>query len=142
MSWPMIVDHPAIYARAKIMGIFIKLKSYSFLCKVAMYLDILEAVGPLSLIFEKNLLMSHEISPVVEKTVLNLEDLCDKGLDYTIDSCLAKFFIKDENGLTTVISNYTKAGLRQESQRTESTIKLKLILLMTTTLIKSHSIQL
>ena len=142
MSWPMIVDHPGIYTKAKIKGIFIKLKSYSFSCKVAMYLDILEAVGPCSLIFEKNLLMSHEISPVVEKTVLNLEDLCDKGLDYTIDSCLAKFFIKDENGLTAVISNYTKAGLRQESQRTESTLKLKLILLMTIPLIKSHSIQL
>ena len=68
----------------------------------------LEPVGPLSLIFQKNLLMFHDISPVVEKTVLNLEELCDEGLDYAIDSYLAKFFIKDRDGLTTVISNYTK----------------------------------
>ena len=68
----------------------------------------LEAVGPLSLIFEKNLLMFHDISLVVEKTVLNLEDLCNEGLDYAIDSYLTKFFIKDKDSLTTVISNYTK----------------------------------
>ena len=56
-----------------------------------MYLDILEAVGPLSLIFEKNLPMSHDIFMVVEKTVFSLE-LHDGGLDYALDSCLAKFF--------------------------------------------------
>ena len=79
---------------------------------------------------------------LLKKTALNLEDLCDKGLDYATNSCLAKFFIKDVNGLTTIISNYTKAGLRQESQRPESALKWKLILLMTPPLIKSHSIQL
>ena len=52
--------------------------------------------------------MFHGISVTVEKTVLNLEDLNDKGLDYAIGSYLAKFFIKDEDGLTTVISHYTK----------------------------------
>ena len=61
---------------------------------MAVYLDILEAVVPISLVFEKNLLMSHEISLAVEKNVLNLEDLCDEGLDYAIDSDLTKFFIK------------------------------------------------
>ena len=51
--------------RAKIKGILIKLKySYSFLCKVVLYLDILKALGPFPLIFEKNL--------PVEKTVFNL----------------------------------------------------------------------
>ena len=70
----------------------------------------LEPVGPLSLIFEKNLLMFHDISLVVEKTVLNLEDLCDEGLDYAIDSYLTKFFIKDRDSLTTVISNNTKTS--------------------------------
>ena len=53
--------------RIKIKEILIKLKSYSFLCKLTLYLDILEAVDPLSLIFEKNLL-SHGIFPAVNKT--------------------------------------------------------------------------
>ena len=48
--------------RAKIREILIKLKLYSFLCKVAVYLEILEAVDWLALIFEKNFLMSHDIS--------------------------------------------------------------------------------
>ena len=59
-----------------------------------MYLAILEAVGPLPHICEKILVMSHGISPAVEKTVLNLENLCDESLDNAIDSYLAKFFIK------------------------------------------------
>ena len=107
---------------------------------MAVYLAILKAVGPLSLIFEKNLLMSHGISPVVEKTVLNLENLYDESLDYAIYSYRAKFFIKDEDGLTTVTSNYTKAG--DDRRKPESTSESKLILLMTPPLIKSHSIQL
>ena len=53
--------------------------------------------------------MSHDISSYW-KTVLNLEDLCDEGLDYEIDSYLTKFFIKDEDGLTTATSNYAKPG--------------------------------
>ena len=53
--------------------------------KLALYLNILKATGPLSLIFEKNLLMSLDISPAVETSILNLEDLCDEGLNYMID---------------------------------------------------------
>ena len=54
--------------------------------------------------------MSHDIFPAVEKTVLNLEDLRDESLDSAINSYLAKYFIKDEDGLTTVIFNYTRSG--------------------------------
>ena len=53
--------------------------------KLVLYLNILKAIGPLSLIFEKNLLMSLDISPAVETSILNLEDLCDEGLNYMID---------------------------------------------------------
>ena len=54
----------------------------------------------------------------MKKTVLNLEDLCDEGLDYEIDSYLTKFFIKDEDGLTTATSNYAKPG--QERRKPEN----------------------
>ena len=93
---------------------------------MAVYLDILEAAGPLSLIFEKNLLMSHEISLVVEKTVLNLEDLLDKGLDYAIDSYLAMFFINEEDSLTTVISNYTKVGHKRRKPENRESTEIKI----------------
>ena len=126
--------------RLRIKRFLIRLKSYSFLCKAAVYLAILEAEGPLPLIFEKILLMSYGISPAVEKTVLNLENLCDESLDNAIDCYLAKFFMKEEDGLTTVTSNYTKAG--HDRRKPESTSKSKLILLMTPPLMKSHSIQL
>ena len=53
----------------------------------------------------------------VKKPVLNLEDLRNEGLDYAINSYLASFFIKDENGLATVISNYTKVGHDRKKAR-------------------------
>ena len=78
--------------------------------------------------------------PQLLKKLLNLENVCDESLDNAIDSYLAKFFIKEEDGLTTVTSNYTKAG--HDRRKPESTSKSKLILLMTPPLMKSHSIQL
>ena len=89
--------------------------------------------------------MFHGISVTVEKTVLNLEDLNDKGLDYAIGSYLAKFFIKDEDGLTTVISHYTKASHEKRKLENREYIKteidFKFDLKLTLPLIKSHSIQ-
>ena len=43
--------------RAKVMGIVKKLRSYRFLCQVAVYLDVLDCLGPLSQIFESNMLI-------------------------------------------------------------------------------------
>ena len=99
----------------------IKLKSYSFLCKMAVYLDILEAVGPTFPHFWKESSNVQWHFPGCW-TVLNLEDLCDEGLDYTTDSYFPKFFIKYEVSLTNVISNYTKATHERKKQRTEKTL--------------------
>ena len=61
--------------RAKVQGILKKLNSYKFLCKVAAYLDILESMGPLSLVFEKNMLLAHKVIPAVDLSMTNLEEL-------------------------------------------------------------------
>ena len=47
-------------AKAKVKGVLDKLKDYRFLCCVASYLDILESISLLSLIFEKKNLMVYE----------------------------------------------------------------------------------
>ena len=50
-------------------------KAYKFLCKVAAYLDVLESMGPLSLVFEKNVLLAHKVIPAVDLSMTNLEEL-------------------------------------------------------------------
>ena len=55
--------------------------------------------------------MYHDISPAVEK---------NKGLDYTIKSFLAKFFIKDKGSVTDLNPITPKLVIREKSQRTES----------------------
>ena len=66
--------------KVKIKGVLDKLKDYRFLCHVASYLDILESISPLSLIFEKKNLMAYEVKPAVEKTLLNLQELSEETL--------------------------------------------------------------
>ena len=47
--------------RTKISGLLKKFKSYSFMCTVDVYLDLLEKIGPCSLVFEAESLMPYEI---------------------------------------------------------------------------------
>ena len=61
--------------KAKTAGFAKKLKSYAFLCKVAGYLDILEIMGPLPLVFERHDLMAFEIPSAMEKTIDTLEEI-------------------------------------------------------------------
>lgn len=56
--------------RAKIQGLLKKLQSYKFLCQTAVYLDLLESMGLLSIVFESNLLMAFSIQPAVEETLI------------------------------------------------------------------------
>lgn len=59
-NWPVLITAFENYAanpgcrgetHAKAIGIRLKLKSYKFMCDVAVYLDVLDSIGPLSLIF-------------------------------------------------------------------------------------------
>ena len=54
--------------RPKVTGILNKLKSYHFLCTMAAYLDMVENITPLSMVFENNLLMAYEFVPAVQET--------------------------------------------------------------------------
>ena len=84
--------------KAKIKDVLDKLKDYRFLCRVASYLDILESISLLSLIFEKKNLMAYEVKPAVEKTLLNLQELSKEPLaDDVIDSFLHKLSIQSDD---------------------------------------------
>ena len=58
------------------------MKSYCFLCTIAAYLDIVENITPLSMVFENNLLMAYEVvMPAVQETIAWLETLSEESAD-------------------------------------------------------------
>ena len=94
--------------KAKIKGFLTKLRSYEFFCKAAYYLDILDAAGPASLVFEGDGLMPYEVDGAIERTCLELEDLeKNAGTDEEfISSNVSLFTVRDDE----VIGNYLREG--------------------------------
>ena len=92
--------------KANIIGIAKKLHNFKFLCKVAAYLDFLEKLAPLSLMFERDLLMSYEVEPAVDQILDQLQEMADESPDNNIDSFLKKFVVRDEYGLATIEVGY------------------------------------
>lgn len=74
--------------RAKMQGILIKLRSYKFLCQTAVYLNVLESIPQLSLVFEKNTLMAYNIQPTVDQALENLQKISQEDEKDAIDSFL------------------------------------------------------
>ena len=111
---------------AKIAGIVKKLKSFRFLCQTAAYLDILESIGPLSLIFEKKLLMAYDVKPAVEQALSCIEELQNEDIDEAYSSFLRKFTIKDEDELVAVTSRYPKLGHERRQLRNREYIEIEL----------------
>ena len=48
---------------------FKQIEVLSFSCTMAAYLDIVEKIMPLSMVFEKNSLMAYEVVPAVQETI-------------------------------------------------------------------------
>ena len=65
-------------SKAKVTGYLIKLRSYSFLCLVCAYLDILKVITSISNIFELEALMHNEVKPLLLETVSNI-DACKEN---------------------------------------------------------------
>ena len=96
--------------RAKVEGILRKLRSYKFICQTAVYLDILDAIGPLALMFKADFLMAYDVLHSGGYYPLsNLEDLRNEELDDSIDSYLRKFTIMNDNE-EILTARYAKAG--------------------------------
>ena len=80
--------------KAKVIHYLIKLRSYSFLCLVCAYLDILKIITPISKIFESEALMVTEVKYLLSKTVNNIDDCIEGGYDdKMLLSDLASFHI-------------------------------------------------
>lgn len=95
--------------RAKISGLLKKFKSYSFLCTLDAYLDLLEQIGLTSLVFEAESLMPYEVSLAVSRSVMQLDEKQDEigTEDEFLDSFVARFVIQ-ENGFAN--GEFPKAG--------------------------------
>ena len=96
--------------KAKINGFLSKLRSYKFFCQMASYLDILDAIGPASSIFESENVMPYELESTIERTTIELEEIArNAGSDDEIlnsyiskfqndDGCVTGVFLKDGHG--------------------------------------------
>ena len=116
--------------KPKIKGVLDKLKDYRFLHRVTSYLDILESISPLSLIFEKKNLIAYEVKPAVEKTLLNLQELSKETLaDDAIDSSLHKFSIQsndnEDNGIK-ISAIYPKKDHERRKPANQEMIEIEL----------------
>ena len=63
--------------KAKISGFLKKLQSDQFFFQMASYLDILEATGPASLVFEGDGAMPYALESTIECASFELEDLAE-----------------------------------------------------------------
>jgi hypothetical protein len=81
--------------RAKVTGLLTKLKSYSFLCMIDGYLDLLEQIAPTSMVFEAQALMPYEVSMSVSRAIMQLNEKLDEidTEDEFFDSYVARYVI-------------------------------------------------
>ncbi|XP_065678256.1 zinc finger protein 862-like [Hydra vulgaris] len=118
-NWPAIIvgfDNALVNRdttaemRAKLFGISKRLHDYRLLCMFCGYLDVLEKLSPLSLVFEKKTLLVHEVKPAIDLTKDYLVELSNETIDDILDSYLLKFRIKYKDDTTTLVSSYFKDG--------------------------------
>ena len=99
----------AAETKAKIKGLLKTSQSYECFCKMASYIDVLEAAGPASLVFEGDGVMPYEIAGAIESTVVELNDLeANAGKDEELlNSQVAKFKVE---GNGEIVGVYLKEG--------------------------------
>ena len=106
--------------RAKVVGYLKKLKSYSFLCMVCCYLDILELVTPASKIFEAEGLMPYDVGPVIEETIANINDVVDADIDDDmLTSHLSSYQIVDDKLLVNFVKGDDSHKNNKDKQKVQ-----------------------
>ena len=63
--------------KVKVTGYLAKLRSYSFLCLLCLYVHILEIVTPISEVFKSKALMPNEVKPLLSETVTSIDDFLE-----------------------------------------------------------------
>ena len=112
--------------KATISGLLSKLQSYEFFCKMAYYVDILDAAGPASLVFEGNGVMPYEISESIERTAVELDHLeASAGSDEELlDSNVASHKYDEET--KTVHGIYVKEGHGRNKAQNRDNIEVEI----------------
>jgi hypothetical protein len=109
--------------RAKISGLLKKFKSYSFMCSVDMYLDLLEQLAPTSMVFEADTLMPYKVSSAVTRTILQLREKEDEiGKGEFLDSYVARYHIT-EDGVAK--GQFVKAGHKKKKKQNREYVTVK-----------------
>ena len=73
----IVVQHHKAETKAKINGFLKQLKDYQTLCNTCVYLDVLEKMLSVALIFEEENLLPFEVKPLIKRCLLELEDLVE-----------------------------------------------------------------
>ena len=99
--------------RAKVSGLLTKLKSYSFLCMIDAYLDLLEQIAPTSMVFETQALMPYEVSMSVSRAIMQLNEKLDEidTDDEFLDSYVARYVISEDGDAR---GEFVKAGEKRK----------------------------
>lgn len=101
--------------RAKVAGLLKKFKSYSFLCSVDVYLDLLEELAPTSMVFEADTLMPYEVASAVTRTIMQLREKEDEiGQEGEfLDSYVARYNITEQG---VAKGEFVKAGHKKKKK--------------------------
>ena len=99
-----------VETKAKISGLLKVLRNYEFVMLTCAYVDILEKIMPLSLVYEKDHLLVTELKPSLSTTYLKLEDVIDTAGndDEFLDSHMAKHRYEEKDGEISLSANYIK----------------------------------
>ena len=115
--------------KAKISGLLKVLRNYEFVMLTCAYVDILEKITPLSLVYEKDHLLVTEVKPSLSTTYLQLEDVIDTAGndDEFLDSHMAKYQYEEKDGEISLSANYIKYNhkLRTPANQEYTTIHLE-----------------
>ena len=105
--------------RSKVAGLLKKFKSYQFMSYVQLYLDLLDDIVPLSLVFESEMLLPFEVPLSISRTVLELTQRIDEigKEDEFLGSYIERFQATEDGKLSGEFVTAGNKRKRQENRR-------------------------
>ncbi|CAB4029586.1 Hypothetical predicted protein, partial [Paramuricea clavata] len=108
---------------AKIGGLLKKFKSYSFMCTVDVYLDLLEKIAPTSMVFEAEALMPYNVPLAVSRSIMELRGKEDIKTDVEFLDSFIHRYVASENGVIT--GEFVKAGDKRKRKTNREYINVE-----------------
>lgn len=124
----IVVQNHKAETKAKISGFTKQLKNYQILCSTWAYLDVLEKMSPVALIFEKDHLLPSEVKPLIKRCILELEDLVDYvgEPNEMLDSRFSRFlYSEDDDGNKSLSASSVKFGHMLRDLENQETIEIQ-----------------